>query len=746
MGNLLKKTNRKLEVFLYKLLFVIVLIVVVFMVFLIKNKQSDNSMIYSEEYVSVDEIKSEMQFFIYTEEEWDAFFDTYESECLNGQMRDDLLKKLGVAEYIEYKKVLKNHVISRAEWNEIYLQILDLLDDERTVSQTNILILDSLEADEKNVLFTNEGDVYTALPIDYFEKWNGYKIYQYEEKCIGIVNVSDVELCIENAYLKEVEKKKLTFLFDGGEYELILDEENTAIHIGVCDLTFSDGILSKISQKGDSIEGNLLSYDSGSIEIQGYGRLYHDGDLPVYQTYGDVQEKSISSVVLGNMQVEYVIGQDKVCAILIKYPADIKDIRVLLLAEGGNMFRENIWVKADKESIVSFGQNTINVSADTAVCMAEYFSDEIAMVSITPLDEGRVFFCDEDGKTVSNGYYGSVEVRHYEEGYTAVNSVPFEKYLYAVVPSEMPTSYQMEALKAQAVCARSYAYGQLLQADLVAYGAHINDSTSYQVYNKIAQNDVSVAAVDATEGKVITYQGDVIEAYYFSTSMGYTFDAAVWNAIDDPKYGYLKAVCLNENEFAGDLSKEEDFKAYITTSNVGYDSEIKFYRWKTECNFEEKETEINNYVESKYSVTSQNIKYYKNDKKTEVEDKALFGKLKRIEVAERSESGSILTLGLQYENGYVIVKNEYNIRKILGYGAKKITYADGSTSESISILPSASCTVELQDDGSYILQGGGYGHGLGMSQNGANGLAKAGYDYESILTFFYHDVLVEDIP
>lgn len=62
-----------------------------------------------------------------------------------------------------------------------------------------------------------------------------------------------------------------------------------------------------------------------------------------------------------------------------------------------------------------------------------------------------------------------MEVRRYEEGYTVVNSVPFETYLTAVVPSEMPSTYEKEALKAQAVCARSYAYIQLMRADLAAF-------------------------------------------------------------------------------------------------------------------------------------------------------------------------------------------------------------------------------------------------------------------------------------
>lgn len=157
-----------------------------------------------------------------------------------------------------------------------------------------------------------------------------------------------------------------------------------------------------------------------------------------------------------------------------------------------------------------------------------------------------------------------MEVRRYEEGYTLVNALPLETYLTAVVPSEMPSSYQIEALKAQAVCARSYAYIQLLRADLAKYGAHIDDSTAYQVYNKNTPTAESKRAVEETSGQVLTYEGNIIEAYYFSTSMGYTDTAEIWNVEDLSSYGYLKSACLNSSTFDGDLSKEEDFLSYIS--------------------------------------------------------------------------------------------------------------------------------------------------------------------------------------
>ena len=70
----------------------------------------------------------------------------------------------------------------------------------------------------------------------------------------------------------------------------------------------ADGELTALRVKQETIEGELLSYDDETIEIKGYGKLCHTGKLPVYQTYGEVSEKSISDVTLGNMNVEYVTG------------------------------------------------------------------------------------------------------------------------------------------------------------------------------------------------------------------------------------------------------------------------------------------------------------------------------------------------------------------------------------------------------------------------------------------------------
>ena len=74
-------------------------------------------------------------------------------------------------------------------------------------------------------------------------------------------------------------------------------------------------------------------------------------------------------------------------------------------------------------------------------------------------------------------YRGHIELLRTADGIAVVNELPLEEYLYSVVPSEMPASYPLEALKAQAICARTYAYGHMLRAGYPRYGAHVDDST-----------------------------------------------------------------------------------------------------------------------------------------------------------------------------------------------------------------------------------------------------------------------------
>ena len=195
------------------------------------------------------------------------------------------------------------------------------------------------------------------------------------------------------------------------------------------------------------------------------------------------------------------------------------------------LFRSPILV-ADADGTVTAGDNGKPIQAGRTVKPAELLGESVDYVKIELEDEaGRIYFSDEAGEHKSLGYRGTLEIRKYPEGYGVVNELPLEKYLYGVVPSEMPATYERDALCTQAVCARSYACIQLMRGDYAALGAHVNDSTSYQVYNKQAEDEKTNLAVEDTVGEVIKYQGEIAEAYFFSTSCGYSGDLDVWNEI-----------------------------------------------------------------------------------------------------------------------------------------------------------------------------------------------------------------------
>mgnify|MGYP002232899591 CR=1 FL=1 len=683
--------------------------------------------VYSEHYVPVEEVQDELSFSIYKEMDWEQIL-LQKQEYLTKKAASEILEFLGLKDYIQLPEKSENAALDRGEWNAVYTEILAYLDDEKTVTTQDLLLMDVIESDSGCILVTNEGDYPSKFGQHFLTAWDNYRLYLLDGKCVGLRESVERKqrYIILISRLSKMEHLLFYPVVQNMRLQWMTSEKD--VTEGVADLVFSNGKLQIRAKKMNrrSVE-NYCPMNENTIEIEGYGRISHTGKIPVYELLEgeDVTESSISKVVLGNMEVSYVIGEEEVCAILIRTPAVIENIRVLLLADDGGKFRSAVYLKADVDASIKFGETVSDYAAGTLLDVSTWFTERDDTFSIQPATEnGKIFLCDEAGNTISNGYSGSVEVRRYEEGYTVVNSVPFETYLTAVVPSEMPSTYEKEALKAQAVCARSYAYIQLMRADLAAFGAHINDSTSYQVYNKVEAGEASRQAVEETKHEVMTYADEVIEAYYFSTSMGYTDTAEVWNPEEMENYGYLKKVCLNTPETDIDLSDEKTFLDYIRKPQTGFDSEIKYYRWSAQADFNGKEAGIRQILENRHSISPRNVIYYESNGKNETDSMADFGKLKGIEVEKRSASGSILTLRLSYEHGMVKVFSEYNIRKVLGLGAANIAYQDGSESAEVTILPSAFASLVNEADETYTLYGGGYGHGLGMSQNGANGLAK----------------------
>ena len=160
-------------------------------------------------------------------------------------------------------------------------------------------------------------------------------------------------------------------------------------------------------------------------------------------------------------------------------------------------------------------------------------------------------------------YLGNMTFDVYEGSIRAINTLPIEQYLYGVVPHEMSNSFPVEALKSQAVCARGYAvarcsrYAASRSYDLV-------DTSKDQVYRGYAsKNTRAIAAVDATKGQVLVYDGDIIEAFYSASNGGQTERTGnVWEndlpyyTHADDVYDLLNKSSLEEKSFIPDAYDE----------------------------------------------------------------------------------------------------------------------------------------------------------------------------------------------
>jgi stage II sporulation protein D len=325
-----------------------------------------------------------------------------------------------------------------------------------------------------------------------------------------------------------------------------------------------------------------------------------------------------------------------------------------------------------------------------------------AEVRIMPQNGGMLYLCDADGGKTTEGYEGDFILRKTVGGYVLVNELPIETYLCYVLPSEMPTDFSYEALKAQAVCARTFAYGQLESDTYAAYGANIDDSSASQVYHAATRCDVTDRAVAETEGEVLAFEGKLVDCYYYSTSAGYSENLEIWDA-DSPAY------LVAENHTKGttqDLSKKKLFHKFITKMVDSYDAASPFYRWTAT-------------LSAKLGMDEQ------------------YGKLKKMKINDRSSSGYILSLTVVFEDGERTYTKENDIRSALAKYVLTVTLADGTVRTDLHAVPSACFEVTSQKNGEIVLTGGGFGHDIGMSQYGADAMGREGMSYTEILAYYY---------
>ena len=293
----------------------------------------------------------------------------------------------------------------------------------------------------------------------------------------------------------------------------------------------------------------------------------------------------------------------------------------------------------------------------------------------------------------------------------AINNVGLEEYLYGVVPREMPSTFSYEALKAQAVAARSYAVCSVTRNKDKSFDLY--DTVSSQVYGGFdAERDNVRKAVDETRGQILLSEGKVVNATYSSSNGGYTADANdVWGA----KYKYL-------------ISKEDKYS--INEPN---------YNWNFQINANDL---INGLKKQGISINSINQIYVKENNNS-----------KRVKtVAIMDGNKEVLVDNNKFKNAIGANKFKSSMYTIEASGVSTATQAPENDSDrEVTVLfedgvavfisseasEKASPSPVISADAKIKIAGHGWGHGVGLSQWGANNMAKAGLKYDEILKFYY---------
>ena len=330
-------------------------------------------------------------------------------------------------------------------------------------------------------------------------------------------------------------------------------------------------------------------------------------------------------------------------------------------------------------------------------------------------------------------YHGAFEVVQKSDrtGFYVVNLVEIQEYLKGVVPNEMPIRFGLEALKAQTVAARNY----VLTPRTQAYEEfNVVDSVSSQVYfGANTEADLATRAVMETDGIVALYDNELILSLYSSTAGGYTESYAY--AFSDPNTKLFPSinkpylVAVPDKDDFGTLDNEEKARDFYMSKVPSYDIESPYYRWQKEWAVGELENIL------KKTMIAQSKTGYISPIFKEGDD---LGRIKDIKVMKRGASGKIIELDLMTTKGCYRISKELVIRRVF-------------QKNGIS-LPSANVVFEknLDSDGNVtdiIAYGGGFGHGVGMSQFGAGYLAtKLNQPYYNILRHYYKGISLGTKP
>jgi len=479
--------------------------------------------------------------------------------------------------------------------------------------------------------------------------------------------------------------------------------------------------------KVSALKGLILGFDKNNIFTEVHKETTSNNisvlkDVYSYAPYHIKIGDSFNDINLLNQKIDEY--QKKGVSVFKSYTG------VFEIWTGSYLSSEGAQVDVLQNIIPKLGPGNYSIinPSDTRIIITSFnnanifaFDNNDSIFKICPDDKNipYIFKINDDDK---KRFRGQLEIRMFpSSNMTLINVLPLEEYLYGVVPYEIGASSPMEALKAQAVCARTYVLNNLKKYEYLGFNVC---TTQYsQVYKGFyGESQSTNKAVNDTASKIVTYNNKPAQVFYFSSSGGMTENVKnVWGS----EFPYLKSV--------------ED--KYETDSTWNYSWNISFETSK--------------------------IKQLLNSKGIDI------GDILGFEITKLSEAGRVVELVIKGKKGNKTYKNE-GTRTVLGLDSQlyiistnsdvfvqksdlsinrtQINNTEIMTSSGIQTILNPSFTVlganNLKKNVSrtpslYTFTGKGWGHAVGMSQNGAIGMAKAGFTFDKILTHYFTGTKLE---
>jgi SpoIID/LytB domain protein len=313
-------------------------------------------------------------------------------------------------------------------------------------------------------------------------------------------------------------------------------------------------------------------------------------------------------------------------------------------------------------------------------------------------------------------YGGKLKLQTNSYGnFTLVNDVSIETYLRGVVPHEIGPQAPQKAVEAQTIIARTYALRNVRR--FVADNYQMCASTHCQVYKGLGEVDPeSDSAIATTKGMVLTYNNELVDALYYSTSGGVTASFAdIWNGAERP---YLKPTIdspkaiwdLNTNP----LDNEANFRRFIGLKDGFNETGRNVFRWSKEATFADLNKDLKEYLTRRKHPLAE------------------FNSIEWLKITMRSTGGRIINLQAKTDLGIVELQKT-EVRSAFSAARSTLFYLD-------PIFESDGKTIK-----GYTFIGGGFGHGVGLSQFGSYNLANLGWSAAKILEFYYPKAKIQTL-